>query len=481
MAGYEHSPQDYSIFGAPRSRAGSVGAKIGDHGVDRMLPRRGSLDVDLSHFKLMTPPTADDDNSDDKPSVFVHKTPPTDSKQTGNGCQIMNNYHQKFRRFSLGGGRSDGSILPFSPMENERKTTLSTPVNYLDSVRKRLEGISLGSSPSSSSKVRERKPDQILDMPNIRNDLNVNVMDWSSQNMIGIALEDQVYCWRRDIGECIQVPVELTEEDDYVMALGFNPDGSLLALGSTPDDIEIWNLEKMKVVHNIRSHSCAAVSLAWKGTILASGDADGNIHLHDTRAPTPIATNKDHTWVCNLRFSPDGRYLASGGKDSTICIREMNERRLYQKIPAHNSAVRALTWCTGLHSILASGGELGDGSIRLWNVNSGLKLTEVDTDSGITCMLWNTNDQELITGHRGTKHNLVVWKNPSQLHPALYLDGEEEGILHVALSPNEETLASASPDEKMRLWNCFGDANIKKKQRCCLGSPTTSALLRTIR
>lgn len=53
-----------------------------------------------------------------------------------------------------------------------------------------------------------------------------------------------------------------------------------------------------------------------------SGSRLGNIHHHDVRvAEHHIATLSGHTQeVCGLRWSPDGRYLASGGNDNLVCV-----------------------------------------------------------------------------------------------------------------------------------------------------------------
>lgn len=53
-----------------------------------------------------------------------------------------------------------------------------------------------------------------------------------------------------------------------------------------------------------------------------SGSRLGSIHHHDVRvAEHHLATLSGHTQeVCGLRWSPDGRYLASGGNDNLVCV-----------------------------------------------------------------------------------------------------------------------------------------------------------------
>lgn len=53
-----------------------------------------------------------------------------------------------------------------------------------------------------------------------------------------------------------------------------------------------------------------------------SGSRSGHIHHHDVRvADHHIFTLTTHTQeVCGLQWSPDGRYLASGGNDNLVCV-----------------------------------------------------------------------------------------------------------------------------------------------------------------
>jgi len=53
-----------------------------------------------------------------------------------------------------------------------------------------------------------------------------------------------------------------------------------------------------------------------------SGSRSGNIHHHDVRvANHQVGALSGHTQeVCGLRWSPDGRFLASGGNDNLLNI-----------------------------------------------------------------------------------------------------------------------------------------------------------------
>ncbi|ELK29761.1 Cell division cycle protein 20 like protein [Myotis davidii] len=48
-------------------------------------------------------------------------------------------------------------------------------------------------------------PDQILDAPEIRNDYYLNRVDWSSGNVLAVALDHSVYLWSTSTGDALQL------------------------------------------------------------------------------------------------------------------------------------------------------------------------------------------------------------------------------------------------------------------------------------
>lgn len=100
---------------------------------------------------------------------------------------------------------------------------------------------------------------------------------------------------------------------------------------------------------------------------------------HDVRQRDHlISTINAHVQeVCGLKWSPDGKYLASGGNDNMLQIwpsvsvqSHTNTQPIYS-LNQHQAAVKALAWCPWQSSILASGGGTADRTIRFWNCNTG--------------------------------------------------------------------------------------------------------------
>ena len=69
--------------------------------------------------------------------------------------------------------------------------------------------------------------------------------------------------------------------------------------------------------------------------------------------------------------------------------------------------------------------------------------------------------RELLSSHGNPSNKLNVWKldQSSEEREGLIqvgeLQGHEDRILHVSISPDQQTVVSAAADETLRFWKCF--------------------------
>jgi WD40 repeat protein len=75
----------------------------------------------------------------------------------------------------------------------------------------------------------------------------------------------------------------------------------------------------------------------------------------------------------SLAFSPDGRRIALGGRDSSIWIADAESGAVISEWRGHEAGVEDLSWCFGR---LVSGGSSGD--VRLWHTDSATARYVVD-------------------------------------------------------------------------------------------------------
>lgn len=125
--------------------------------------------------------------------------------------------------------------------------------------------------------------------------------------------------------------------------------------------------------------------------------------------------------ICGLKWSVSGKELASGGNDNLLHIWNMSmastnsATQWLHRIEEHTSAVKALAWSPFQSNLLASGGGIGDQSIKFWNSNTGACLNSVNTGSQVCCLLWNRHERELLSSHGFNDNQLILWKYPSMI------------------------------------------------------------------
>lgn len=91
---------------------------------------------------------------------------------------------------------------------------------------------------------------------------------------------------------------------------------------------------------------CAKLILSLSLSLLLSGCRDGSIHHHDVRKPEHcVARGQGHCLeVCGLKWSADGRYLASGANDNLACVWNVgNIHEPSLTLRGHQAAVKVCT------------------------------------------------------------------------------------------------------------------------------------------
>ncbi|XP_028448066.1 cell division cycle protein 20 homolog isoform X2 [Perca flavescens] len=361
------------------------------------------------------------------------------------------------------------------------------PLNAPEGYQNNLKVLySQGATPASVKKTRyiSSNPDKFLDAPDVRNDFYLNVIDWSSQNVVAVALNNRVYLldYAQDR---IFFLMRLASEEDYICSLSWAKGGNYLAIGTSDCKVQLWDVYNRTRVRSLASHTSRVASLSWNDHVLTSGSRSGHIHHHDVRvADHHIFTLTGHSQeVCGLKWSPDGRYLASGGNDNLVYVwprmQEGGTTNSVQCWSDHQGAVKALAWCPWQSGILASGGGTSDRHIRIWNVNSGSCISSLDTQSQISSLLFSPNYKELVSAHGYAHNNVVIWKYPALTRVA-ELKGHEDRVLSLILSPDCSTIATIAGDETIRMWKSFEVDPVKKAKERLVKS-TSSVIHQSIR
>ncbi|KAK9807688.1 hypothetical protein WJX72_006157 [[Myrmecia] bisecta] len=326
-------------------------------------------------------------------------------------------------------------------------------------------------SPKRAARKIARMPFKVLDAPALQDDFYLNLVDWSSQNVLAVGLGTCVYLWSACTSKVTKLcdfsspepsaPMdgEADNANNSVCSVAWSQRGTFLSVGTHRGETQLWDVQKNKMIRSMRGHRQRVGTMAWSAHILSTGSRDKAILHRDVRAPEEyIARLTGHrSEVCGLKWSPDDRELASGGNDNQLYVWNLHATSPTLRFTDHTAAVKAIAWSPHQHGLLASGGGTADRCIRFWNTATGSALNSIDTGSQVCNLSWSKNVNEIVSTHGYSQNQIIVWKYPTMSKLAT-LTGHTLRVLYLAVSPDGQTIVTGAGDETLRFWNVFPGA-----------------------
>ncbi|KAJ3274090.1 ubiquitin-protein transferase activating protein [Terramyces sp. JEL0728] len=244
--------------------------------------------------------------------------------------------------------------------------------------------------------------------------------------------------------------VHETNEQDHISTVAFSPIVKNCAIGTEAGSLLVYDVNTNNLIHDFEDQDGVS-ALIWKSsTEIVTGDPDGNIVHWDIRTSKNRVIEGHHLdRVVGIAKSVDN-VIATGGNGNIVNIwddRRLDKPRLV--IKSHTSAVRALAWCPWSPHILATGGGLDDGTIQIHNTVSGKLYQKFESGSQICQMLWSQHYKEILSANNCAEKQLCIYKFP-EMKAIHTLPGHNVRPMHLALSPDGQTVASIGDDETLK-------------------------------
>ncbi|MFI8500149.1 hypothetical protein ACIGFK_16835 [Streptomyces sp. NPDC085524] len=217
-----------------------------------------------------------------------------------------------------------------------------------------------------------------------------------------------------------------------------------------------------------------SISLAPKGTVLATASWDRTVRLWDTadaHRPVQLAVLNEPGRMRSVAFDGGGRVLAAAS-DRAVRLWDVANRRAPVELGTLPDQRSAPTWVAYGHGGVIATGH-GDGAARLWNADDPrhprlLAVLPGHSDA-VTSVAFSADGRTLATTGDTTAR---LWDVEDPAHPIALdvLRGHTDTVTSAAFGPDGRTVATGSWDHSVRVWD-IGSSPRTQPPAVLLGHP----------
>ncbi|KAJ8303196.1 hypothetical protein KUTeg_019592 [Tegillarca granosa] len=195
--------------------------------------------------------------------------------------------------------------------------------------------------------------------------------------------------------------ISLTGHTMPVEAVRFGHEEEMVVAGSISGALKVWDLEQAKIMRTLTGHKSSIRSLDFHpyGDYTASGSLDANVKVSLSFKFSSLIKCKQyvvlflfvfcytsldylfqgHTNCVNcVRFSPDGKWIASAGEDGLVKIWDLTAGKLMTDLNGHTGPVNIVEFHPN-ELLLASGSS--DRTVKFWDLENFSMVSSTDGDS----------------------------------------------------------------------------------------------------
>ncbi|RKU27372.1 hypothetical protein C6497_11530 [Candidatus Poribacteria bacterium] len=275
-------------------------------------------------------------------------------------------------------------------------------------------------------------------------------------NTLATSNREKIYFWSLNNGQ--NKALIFAGHHSIYRDLAFSPDGSTLACIDSL--IVLWDLSNYVFLStlfgidetlqpNTTLRGYTSIVYSTDGQYLAAGNRNRNIHLF-YQGRTFATTLRGHTdEVTSIAFSQDTTMLASGSKDNTVRLWDVNAATEIHTCKGHTDNVNYVA-INHDGSIIASGSD--DATIILWDTITGLPISMLTGHTqGIQSLAFSHDGKTLVSCAGADDPTIRLWDVATGEQKIL--NGHRLGPRLLYFSPDGNTFVTANWDGEILIWD----------------------------
>jgi len=245
----------------------------------------------------------------------------------------------------------------------------------------------------------------------------------------------------------------------YVQDVAISSDGQFALSGSWDGTLRLWDLNTGLTTRRFVGHTKDVLSVAFSADNrqIVSGSRDKAINLWNTLGQLKFVITEDghKEWVSCVRFSPNPNtpLIVSAGWDKVVKVWNLQHCKLRTNLLGHTGYVNTVTVSPD-GSLCASGGK--DGTAMLWDLNEGRHLSSLEAGDIIYALTFSPIRYWLCAA---TASGIKIWDLESkacvfELKPEHNQSKKAVPIqcISLAWSADGTTLFAGYTDKIVRVW-----------------------------
>lgn len=214
--------------------------------------------------------------------------------------------------------------------------------------------------------------------------------------------------------------------------------------------VRIWDATNGKELNTILRKDELLWQVAWSpdGRYVATGGHDSNVEVFNAESFQVTQTLKGTAgFIDNLAWSPDSSRIAVGDDKGRLRVWNVeNGESVYSEL-IHTNKIDAVAWSSDGKRI-ATGG--WDNMIRVVDLSTAKELFAVADTSYVDSVAWSEDGRLLAAGGLSNLIRIIDTQSGKELFA---LPGHKNSVRQVAWSPSGTLLVSLAADDTLRVWD----------------------------